>query len=169
MWATLPRAKLKGDSGNGFEAASIGDCRLFRPLAENQLGVPFGTFAILSANRRHWTLSLKWKRPPTEAAFGLAFLLRVLTSRAECNIRRRIGHSEDDDDLPARLALESATMFLHRLVAGRAQRCHWIMGRSKQASPVPTLVDAASFNNPRRLKLDAGLQPFLSHPYRTHQ
>ena len=37
MWGTTPPcAKLTGDSGNGFEAALIGDCRLFRPLAENQ-------------------------------------------------------------------------------------------------------------------------------------
>jgi hypothetical protein len=37
MWGTTPPcAKLIGDSGNGFEAALISDCRLFRPLAENQ-------------------------------------------------------------------------------------------------------------------------------------
>jgi hypothetical protein len=37
MWGTTPPcAKLTGDSGNGFQAALIGDCRLFRPLAENQ-------------------------------------------------------------------------------------------------------------------------------------
>jgi hypothetical protein len=28
--------QLTGDSANGFEAALIGDCRLFRPLAEIQ-------------------------------------------------------------------------------------------------------------------------------------
>jgi hypothetical protein len=28
--------KLTGDSRNGLETALIGDCRLFRPLAENQ-------------------------------------------------------------------------------------------------------------------------------------
>jgi hypothetical protein len=37
MWGTTPPcAKLTGDSANGFEAALIGDCRLFRPLAEIQ-------------------------------------------------------------------------------------------------------------------------------------
>jgi hypothetical protein len=37
MWGTTPPcAKLTGDSGNGFEAVLIGDCRLFRALAENQ-------------------------------------------------------------------------------------------------------------------------------------
>jgi hypothetical protein len=33
---TPPCAKLTGDSGKGFQPALIGDCRLFRPLAENQ-------------------------------------------------------------------------------------------------------------------------------------
>jgi hypothetical protein len=32
---TSPRAKLTGDSGGAFEALLIGDCRLFRSLAEN--------------------------------------------------------------------------------------------------------------------------------------
>ena len=37
MWgATLPRAKLTGDSGNPFGAALICDLRSFRALAENQ-------------------------------------------------------------------------------------------------------------------------------------
>src|ERR1700730_7518048 len=40
-------------------------------------------------------------------------------------IGRGIGHSEEDDDLTAWLALESATMFLHGLVAGWAARRHW--------------------------------------------
>ena len=36
MWETTPPcAKLTGDSGSGFEAALIGDCRLFRLSAEN--------------------------------------------------------------------------------------------------------------------------------------
>jgi hypothetical protein len=36
MWgATPPCAKLTGDSGNGFEAALIGDCGLFGLFAEN--------------------------------------------------------------------------------------------------------------------------------------
>ena len=36
MWGTTPPCvKLTGDSGNGFEAALIGDCRLFRLFAEN--------------------------------------------------------------------------------------------------------------------------------------
>jgi hypothetical protein len=35
-WGTTPPCvKLTGDSGNGFEAALIGDCRLFRLFAEN--------------------------------------------------------------------------------------------------------------------------------------
>ena len=38
MWGTTsPSAKLTGDSGSAFEALLIGDCRLFRSLAENQL------------------------------------------------------------------------------------------------------------------------------------
>jgi hypothetical protein len=32
---TPPCVKLTGDSGNEFEAALIGDCRLFRLFAEN--------------------------------------------------------------------------------------------------------------------------------------
>jgi hypothetical protein len=40
---------------------------------------------------------------------------------------RRIGHSEEDNDFPAWLALKSATVFLHRLTAGWAQRFHWII------------------------------------------
>jgi hypothetical protein len=51
----------------------------------------------------------------------------VSTDRAGCNIRRGIGHSEEDNDFPAWLALESATLFLHRLTAGWAQRFHWII------------------------------------------
>jgi hypothetical protein len=47
--------------------------------------------------------------------------------RAGCKIRRGIGHSEEDNDFPAWLALESATLFLHRLTAGWAQRFHWII------------------------------------------
>jgi hypothetical protein len=36
MWGTTPPCvKLTGDSGNGFEAALIGDYRLFRLSAEN--------------------------------------------------------------------------------------------------------------------------------------
>jgi hypothetical protein len=36
MWRTTsPSAKLTGDSGSGFEALLIGDCRLFCSLAEN--------------------------------------------------------------------------------------------------------------------------------------
>jgi hypothetical protein len=50
MWGTTPpRAKLTGDSGNGFAAALIDDCRLFRPLAENQPQGFFGAFATASA------------------------------------------------------------------------------------------------------------------------
>jgi hypothetical protein len=36
MWGTTsPSAKLTGDSSSAFEALLIGDCRLFRSLAEN--------------------------------------------------------------------------------------------------------------------------------------
>jgi hypothetical protein len=36
MWGTTPAcAKLVGDSGSGFEALLIGDCRSFRSLAGN--------------------------------------------------------------------------------------------------------------------------------------
>src|SRR6266403_1776401 len=36
MWGTTsPSAKLTDDSGSAFEALLIGDCRLFRSLAEN--------------------------------------------------------------------------------------------------------------------------------------
>src|SRR5258708_19700499 len=56
-------------------------------------------------------------RAPTEAAFGLAFLLRRHTSRARCNIGRGIGHSEGDDDLPACLALETAPLFFYALIS----------------------------------------------------
>jgi hypothetical protein len=36
MWGTTsPSAKLTGDSGSVLEALLIGDCRLFRSLAEN--------------------------------------------------------------------------------------------------------------------------------------
>jgi hypothetical protein len=51
MWGTTPPCvKLTGDSGNGFEAALIGDCRLFRLFAENYSAQRFGTFATQSAN-----------------------------------------------------------------------------------------------------------------------
>jgi hypothetical protein len=48
--------------------------------------------------------------------------------RAGCNIGRGIGHIEEDDELSAWLALETATMLFHELVAGWASRCHWAMG-----------------------------------------
>jgi hypothetical protein len=36
MWGTTSSyVKLTGDSGSGFEALLIGDCRLFRSLAGN--------------------------------------------------------------------------------------------------------------------------------------
>jgi hypothetical protein len=45
MWGTTPPCrKLTGDSGSGFEAALIGDCRLFRLSAENQ---PPGLLGVL--------------------------------------------------------------------------------------------------------------------------
>jgi hypothetical protein len=46
------------------------------------------------------------------------------TGHADCNIRRGIGYSEEDNDFPAWLALEGATLFLHRLTA---QRFHWMI------------------------------------------
>ena len=46
---TSPCAKLTGDSGKGFQQALIGDCRLFRPLAENQ---PWDFLGLLQHHRR---------------------------------------------------------------------------------------------------------------------
>jgi hypothetical protein len=46
---------------------------------------------------------------------------------------RRIGHSEEDHDLPTWFALESATMFRHGLIAVRAPRYHGDMGTPKTA------------------------------------
>jgi hypothetical protein len=72
-------------------------------------------------------------RSPTEA--GLVLLFRRLRSCAGVNIiARRIGYFEEDDDLPASLALERATVFLHGLDAYRAQRCHWVRGTPEAAS-----------------------------------
>jgi hypothetical protein len=51
-----------------------------------------------------------------------SLLLRKHAPR--CNIGRGVRHSEEDDDLAAWLALESATMFFHWLLADRAQGCH---------------------------------------------
>ena len=59
MWGTTsPYDKLTGDFGDGFEVALIGDCRLFRPLAENWSQSAFldfcntiGTFRTLSFRR----------------------------------------------------------------------------------------------------------------------
>jgi hypothetical protein len=57
MWGTTPRcAKLTGDSGIGFEAALIGDCRLFRPLAKNQ---PQGFLGLLQQICQERTLALQ--------------------------------------------------------------------------------------------------------------
>ena len=53
-----------------------------------------------------------------------SFLCRWLRFCAVCNIARRIGYFEEDDDLPASFALESATVFRHWLDAYRAQWCH---------------------------------------------
>ena len=39
-------------------------------------------------------------------------------------IGRRVGYREVDDDLPASLTLKTATLFLHGLVAGWAERFH---------------------------------------------
>jgi hypothetical protein len=56
MWGTTPLcAKLTGDSGNGFEAALLGDCRLFRPLAENQ---PRGFLGLLQHYRHRTDVSI---------------------------------------------------------------------------------------------------------------
>jgi hypothetical protein len=54
--------------------------------------------------------------------------------RAGCNIERGIGHIEEDNDLPAWFALESATMFFHGLIAGWAPRCHSVMGTPETAN-----------------------------------
>src|SRR5258705_6333941 len=55
MWGTKPPCvKLTGDSGNGFEAALIGDCRLFRLFAENYSHSVLG---LLQHNRRQSRLS----------------------------------------------------------------------------------------------------------------
>ena len=48
----VAKAKLTGDSGIVFEALLIGDCRLFR-LWRKISRSTFGTFATISANRRH--------------------------------------------------------------------------------------------------------------------
>jgi hypothetical protein len=55
-----------------------------------------------------------------------SLLLRKHAPR--CNIGRGIRHSEEDDDLAAWLALESATMFFHWFFADAAQGCHRIHG-----------------------------------------
>src|ERR1700736_1641089 len=56
MWGTTrPCAKRTGDSGNGFEAALICDCRLFRPLAENQ---PRGFLGLLQHYRHRTDVSI---------------------------------------------------------------------------------------------------------------
>jgi len=50
VWGTTPPcAELTGDSGNGFEAALIGDCRLFRLFAENW---SFGVLGIVAKQFR---------------------------------------------------------------------------------------------------------------------
>jgi hypothetical protein len=41
------------------------------------------------------------------------------------NVGRRARHIEEDDDFPAWLAPETATMFFHAFVAGGALRFHW--------------------------------------------
>jgi hypothetical protein len=58
-----------------------------------------------------------------------------------CNIGRAIGYSVKDDELPARLALESATLFLHGLFAGRAQRCHCVTGTPDGANSFNALIN----------------------------
>jgi hypothetical protein len=50
------------------------------------------------------------------------------------NIRRGIRHIEEDNDFPAWLALETATMFFHGFVAGWAQRCHCAIGTPETAN-----------------------------------
>jgi hypothetical protein len=67
--------------------------------------------------------------------------------RAGCNIGRGIGHIEEDDDLPAWLALESATMFFHGLIAGWAPRCHWVMETPETANS-STALRGSPKNNP---------------------
>jgi hypothetical protein len=72
------------------------------------------------------------RRSPAEA--DLVFVFRQLRFRAVVNIARHIRYFEEDDDLPAAFALESATVFLHWLDAYRAQRCHWVRGTPETAS-----------------------------------
>jgi hypothetical protein len=55
-------------------------------------------------------------------------MLLHIAKGGQRKIRRRIGHTEKDNDLPAGLALESATVLFHGLLADRAQGCHRAMG-----------------------------------------
>jgi hypothetical protein len=62
------------------------------------------------------------------------FLHADVDYASHCNIGRCVRHSEEDNDFPAWLALECAASFLHRLSAGRAQRCHCVTGTSETAN-----------------------------------
>ena len=46
------QVELTGNLGDALEGTSIGDCRLFRPLAENLVALHFVTFATLSVQSR---------------------------------------------------------------------------------------------------------------------
>jgi hypothetical protein len=63
----------------------------------------------------------------SSALYRLASLL-LRNHAPRCNIGRGIRHSEEYDDLAAWLALESATMFFHWLLADGAHGCHRIHG-----------------------------------------
>jgi hypothetical protein len=86
-------------------------------------------------------------------------LLAIANDRRR-KIRRRIGHSEKDDDLPAGLALESATALFHVLIADWAQRCHCAMGtleanNSSKTSAALDLTPKGSFHRPADCECDA--------------
>ena len=62
MWGTTPPCrKLTGDSGSGFEAALIGDCRLFRLFRGKLFAQRFGTVATLSAKSRRLVIGCTGK------------------------------------------------------------------------------------------------------------
>src|SRR3984957_10346758 len=88
--------------------------------------------ADLPASVRKPTQKRTGKKIATGA--GLVILFRQLRFCAVVNIARDIRYFEEDDDLPASFALESATVFFHWLNAYRARRCHWIRGTPETAS-----------------------------------
>jgi hypothetical protein len=65
MWgSTPPCVKLTGDSGNGFEAALIGDCRLFRLFAENY------SHSVLGLLQHNPLRSGRWRHQQLTSAMG---------------------------------------------------------------------------------------------------